>query len=744
MAGMKTLRLAAVASLLVGVIAAPPPTAAAVAGYNLQLPTAPPPSGFSISGHVRDSHAVGLAGADVEVCAALDDCSAGYAQTDGSGAFSVVGVAAGSYYVQSLAPFGANAVGVWYDGDTGSPDSSVALQISVSADIPSLDLVEPDGLRITGRVTNSHGDPVAGVNVTPSGTGSGVASDSNGDYQVVGLLSGDETLTVAPPETGQYLHGYFAGGTVVKDGPGDVVAVLASDVTGLNVQLVDGLTISGHVAGVAGRPVQVVTLESDYQYPGVVDGSGNFTVPGLWPGSYHLLFAVPEDPSYPYGLYNGPGKTIVTQNEPGVAVDATLGSVTGLDAILNAMPSLSGTVRDVNGPVAGATLVVCGGSVSGCSWVHSHADGSWIVRNAPPDAFTIIAGDGSHGIVGYAAGRSVPDQSKAVPIVVGTSSASGIGVMLPLGATVSGTITGPGGVPIQGAIVSVRQTTGGISEFGPGGTFTDANGHFAVRGLVPGSYKMSVDPADGSGLAHGCWSTGGFVADCAAATVITITDTAKPAVTAPVAGFTVGATLGTSTVPVRLGWTSKDPGTNVKADRLQQKTGAGSWTTVASPVTPSVTRSLKPSSTTTYRFQANATDYAGNTSSWAVGATFKVAETQQSAAAVHYTGSWSSTSSSSASGGSFKWTGSKGSATYAFTGRAIGWVATVGASYGSARVYLDGKLISTVSTNGPSTGYRRIVFAHTWSSSAAHTIKIVGLATAGHPRVALDGFVVLR
>ena len=71
-------------------------------------------------------------------------------------------------------------------------------------------------------------------------------------------------------------------------------------------------------------------------------------------------------------------------------------------------------------------------------------------------------------------------------------------------------------------------------------------------------------------------------------------------------------------------------------------------------------------------------------------------------------------------------------------------MAALGPTRGQARVYVDGTLISTINLNSLSTTERRLVFARTWSSVGTHVIKVVVLGTAGHPRVDVDTFLVLR
>jgi hypothetical protein len=739
-------RVLAVASLVGGLLSAAPP-AAAVPGYSLQLPPVGSGGGFTVSGLVHDAHGNALAGSQVALCADTGDCSLWSSPSDGSGAWSVTGVAAGAWYVNARAPDQANVLGAWYDGATGTADVGSATTLGVSADVTGMDFHLPDGRRITGHVTSPEGDPVAGVLVY-AGAGSAIPSGPGGLYQVVGLPDGSYQLNVLPPETGEYPSGVYAAGTVQADSPGTDVVVSGADTTGVDVELYRGLTISGHIAGAAGHPMVVTALAANISYPATVDGAGNFTVTGLFPGSYGLLFALPDQPDrtrpFPYGVYNGQGAPLVPASDPGLAIDATSGNVTGVEAVLPTELSISGTVRDANGPITGATVYFCNPD-AGCGSTSSVANGAFSMVNLPPGSYTIQSGTGHHAVIGYAAGRSNPDPFAAIPLALGTKSIGGIRIVLPLGIPVSGTITGTGGVPLAGVDVYVNPKTGGIWEFGPGGSLTDGTGHFTVGGILPGDVILRAVAPDGSGYQSGYWTPAGFTVDDNAAGMIHLVDAAKPVVTAPVAGFRVGSALTGTAVPVQVTWTANDSGTNVKADRLQQRTNSGSWVTVATPVDTVASRSLAPSSTTTYRFHTRATDYANNTSADVAGPAFHVIRTQQSAAGVTWTGSWKTASSASASGGSYRWaSGSGASTTYSFSGRAVGWVAAVGPSYGSAKVYLDGKYVLTVDLHAASAGWRRIVFAKTWSASGAHKIRIVGQATAGHPRLDVDAFVVLH
>ena len=77
-------------------------------------------------------------------------------------------------------------------------------------------------------------------------------------------------------------------------------------------------------------------------------------------------------------------------------------------------------------------------------------------------------------------------------------------------------------------------------------------------------------------------------------------------------------------------------------------------------------------------------------------------------------------------------------------GFAVAWISTAGSSRGSARVYADGVLQGTYSTYRSSAVYRRVVTHRTFAETGTHTYRVEVKGTAGHPRVDVDAFVVLR
>ena len=111
--------------------------------------------------------------------------------------------------------------------------------------------------------------------------------------------------------------------------------------------------------------------------------------------------------------------------------------------------------------------------------------------------------------------------------------------------------------------------------------------------------------------------------------------------------------------------------------------------------------------------------------------------------AASYAGTWRRSSVTGAWGGAVKYT-TAGSASATFrcaSCRAIAWVAREDSTQGSAKVYVDGVLTTVIDTRSSAARNRVIAYQVEWAKAGAHTLSIVNVATRGHPRISVDGFV---
>jgi hypothetical protein len=272
----------------------------------------------------------------------------------------------------------------------------------------------------------------------------------------------------------------------------------------------------------------------------------------------------------------------------------------------------------------------------------------------------------------------------------------------------------------------------------------DAQGHFGTFASTrtPGTTDEYDPTISGSSTLY-YRALSGKISTMTSSVVTTVADTTAPTVVAPVSRLYATGTIGTTT-PVRTYWSGSDAG-GISSYYLQRQTNGGTWSTVTLPTatTTSIVQSLALGST--YRFGARAKDSAGNLSAWVYGATFKPTATDQTSGAVKVvSGSWSTQAITGTYGGSVIYTKTSGSSSsFTFTGYGVSWIAYRGPDRGSAQIYLDGVYYATVSTYASTYTTKVVAYAANWGANGTHTIKVVNLATSGHPRIDVDAFVSL-
>jgi hypothetical protein len=177
---------------------------------------------------------------------------------------------------------------------------------------------------------------------------------------------------------------------------------------------------------------------------------------------------------------------------------------------------------------------------------------------------------------------------------------------------------------------------------------------------------------------------------------------------------------------------------------VQQSVNGGAFATIATTTTNSLNLALSNTSKV-YRFRVKALDNVNNPSPYATGPSFKAISYNEQSSTIAYSGTWYLVSAPTYIGGKAKYaTAANARATFSFNGSKVGWLARTGPTSGSARVYVDGVLRATVNLYAPTTGIRKLVYTRSWSTVGNHSLRIVVLGTAGHPRVTIDQFIVLR
>ena len=247
-----------------------------------------------------------------------------------------------------------------------------------------------------------------------------------------------------------------------------------------------------------------------------------------------------------------------------------------------------------------------------------------------------------------------------------------------------------------------------------------------LDGSTTGSKTVWVQWLDPFGhwsapTSHSINLTGGF------------TFTKPPTPTLPATALVTDATA-----PIKISWKAADP-VAILGYQLAQSTDAGPFTGIFSGNATSTRPKLVYGHSYTER--ATATDLNSATAS-SIGPTFGLSLVQQGSVTIG--GPWQTQTSTTFSGGTdLSCSVATCTATYSFTGRAIGLVSMIGPGQGAASISLDGGSPVSVDTYAATQSTRRLVYSHNWTTSANHTISITCQATPTRPRIDLDALIVL-
>lgn len=247
------------------------------------------------------------------------------ARTDESGRFRIAGVAAGAYSIIPLAP------GFVYSAGDGMSPQGKSLKVSEGENVENVDIEIYRGGVITGRVTNSQGQPLFGKQVMLSKLeedrlpGASAVhgpnlemhlTDDRGVYRLYGLPVGRYLVSVGIPyssgavsvsSNGAFYPQTFHPGAANESEAKVIEVTEGSEIAGVDITLLEPIlarSISGRVIDAyTGQPVEGLLIScqemSDrpgynyYKGGGRSGANGEFILKRMAPGKYQLV-VLPE------------------------------------------------------------------------------------------------------------------------------------------------------------------------------------------------------------------------------------------------------------------------------------------------------------------------------------------------------------------------------------------------------------------------------------------------------------------
>lgn len=394
-----------------------------------------------ISGTVTDALTANpIAGALVEVFNGT--ILVGFADTDGSGNYTILGLPPGSYTVIASA--------TRYQSKTEG--ASVISGMTTTLDFA---LTKIKGT-IAGTVSDAlTGNPIpsATINVFQGVTFiASVLTDPNGQYSIPGFAPGSYIVTASA-------SGFSSSAVGAR--------VFANHTTAVNFALTPNPgIISGTVADAAtNQPISGAVIQVRDSFvlmaTAVTDANGKYNFPSLAPGSYTVTATAS----------NFRRKTKVAE------VNSNQITVVNFSLNLNS-GAIAGTITDAitTLPIPNATAAVFQGTAL-IDFVLTDVNGDYIISDLAPGNYTVLAFK-----KGYQAAFS-----EETVVAGGTTDADFILNLRP--GTIAGIVTdGCTGGPIPGAFILVAD--------GPtivGFDLTDANGNYSINTLAPGNYTVTAN-----------------------------------------------------------------------------------------------------------------------------------------------------------------------------------------------------------------------------------------------------------
>lgn len=342
--------------------------------------------------------------------------------------------------------------------------------------VAGIDLALPAGGRLSGFVCDYMNQPIAGAEVTvfPANGNSSyqqkATTNAAGTYEFPGLVVGDYSLQVKPPQGLNLQTGEFSG-----------IQIAGGSLLTRNFILQPGGKIQGIVRGYDGLPVAEaeIVLSLDMKFPfeklGNIktNASGAYVIDGLSPFQNYTVSVTPPDSE-------------TRMNSVAVAK--------GLSVSENTVRQQDFTLV-FSGGCKGRITAAQGGSMTGGSFIALNAaaavsaelesDGQYLLSDAPEGDYLCIIQHTQAGV------QTVTDYIHVTPGVLAAYDK-----LLPAGGVIEGYVYDAAGNSLSGVKVTAKNKfdiLASMSFFDKTG-FTDGTGYYRIEGVAAGTYTLQALP----------------------------------------------------------------------------------------------------------------------------------------------------------------------------------------------------------------------------------------------------------
>ena len=444
-----------------------------------------------------------------------------------------------------------------YDGHA-APANATKIPLADGEQRAGVDITMPEGAAISGKVVDTSGTGLSGVDIIAKNLNTGARYRSGTNY--VGLYS----LAALPPAGGKgyavcalpHTHAWPTGvrprcwknvawgGGAIPSGATAVSVAAGRTHVGIRITLPPAAAISGKITDAAtGHPIANEGVEA-FSATGakladvLTNSAGYYRLTGLPASSTIRVCANPS------GIHRGKCWKFVTWSGGALPwgtrpISTTVGRIhTGINLALGrttvspppAAGSVAGTVTDSTShdPVKDAYVLLFNGHDGWIAATGTDATGQYSFTNVTPDStgylvcvlplsFVGSASTASpdpgwaprcHADAAWDGGLDLPSDSMRVPVGAGQHR-TGVDIALHPGGTITGTVTDDADTPkpLGGVDVYLYTSSGDYLTYAT----TSSDGSYSFTGLLPApsaGYRVCFDGRDATG------SVGGYVPEC--------------------------------------------------------------------------------------------------------------------------------------------------------------------------------------------------------------------------------------